>query len=82
MSADQRVTFYELIKNKARGKSGPLFKFDVHDDVRMYSDVRVEKDEVRRLFVDLVCGEKCVVVVVVVKDPRWKNCRTEVVRTK
>ena len=40
-----QITFYELIKNKDRGKSGPLFNFDVHDDVRMYSDIRVEKDE-------------------------------------
>jgi len=39
------TTFYELIVNKARGKSGPLFNFDVHDDVRMVGDSRVEKDE-------------------------------------
>jgi protein FAM50 len=39
------MTFYELIINKARGKSGPLFNFDVHDDVRTVNDVRVEKDE-------------------------------------
>jgi len=39
------VTFYELIVKKARGKSGPLFNFDVHDDVRMVNDARVEKDE-------------------------------------
>ena len=40
------VTFYQLIVNKARGKSGPLFHFDVHDDVRVGSfDHRVEKDE-------------------------------------
>lgn len=39
------VTFYDLIKTKARGKSGPLFHFDVHDDVRLLNDVRVEKDE-------------------------------------
>ena len=40
------VTFYELITKKARGKSGPLFHFDVHDDVRMGAvDHRVEKDE-------------------------------------
>eukprot|EP01071_Lankesteria_metandrocarpae_P011504 Lankesteria_metandrocarpae@DN544_c0_g1_i1.p1 len=39
------VTFYDLIKNKAKGKSGPLFHFDVHDDVRMLNDARVEKDE-------------------------------------
>lgn len=30
---------------KARGKSGPLFHFDVHDDVRLVNDVRIEKDE-------------------------------------
>mmetsp|Transcript_68806 Transcript_68806/g.174855 ORF Transcript_68806/g.174855 Transcript_68806/m.174855 type:complete len:364 (+) Transcript_68806:138-1229(+) len=39
------VTFYGLIRDKARGKSGPLFNFDVHDDVRVNSDVRIEKDE-------------------------------------
>ncbi len=39
------VTFYSLIKNKARGKSGPLFHFDVHDDVRLQGDARIEKDE-------------------------------------
>lgn len=39
------VTFYELIQEKARGKSGPLFNFDVHDDIRMANDIRVEKDE-------------------------------------
>lgn len=27
------------------GKSGPLFHFDVHDDVRMHVDASVEKDE-------------------------------------
>ncbi|KAF8820315.1 putative protein fam50a [Cardiosporidium cionae] len=39
------TTFYDLIKSKARGKSGPLFHFDVHDDIRMMNDVRFEKDE-------------------------------------
>jgi protein FAM50 len=40
------LTFYELIVKRARGKSGPLFNFDVHDDVRVGpSDSRVEKDE-------------------------------------
>ena len=40
------LTFYDLIATKARGKSGPLFHFDVHDDVRVGAlDVRVEKDE-------------------------------------
>ncbi|KZV73420.1 XAP5-domain-containing protein [Peniophora sp. CONT] len=38
-------TFYDFILNKARGKSGPLFNFDVHDDVRLLADVRLEKDE-------------------------------------
>ena len=30
---------------QARGKSGPLFNFDVHEDVRLINDARVEKDE-------------------------------------
>ncbi|CED84813.1 Uncharacterized conserved protein XAP-5 [Phaffia rhodozyma] len=38
-------TFYDFIVNKARGKSGPLFNFDVHDDVRLIHDATVEKDE-------------------------------------
>lgn len=38
-------TFYDFIVTKARGKSGPLFQFDVHDDVRMVSDASVEKEE-------------------------------------
>jgi protein FAM50 len=41
----QHYTFYDFIVTKARGKSGPLFSFDVHDDVRLLSDVSVEKDE-------------------------------------
>ena len=40
------VSFHDLIVNKARGKSGPLFHFDVHDDVRvMGGGAAVEKDE-------------------------------------
>ncbi|OQR98386.1 hypothetical protein THRCLA_06732 [Thraustotheca clavata] len=39
------LSFYDLIVTKARGKSGPLFHFDVHNDVRLVNDVRVEKDE-------------------------------------
>ena len=38
------TSFYDLILTKARGKSGPLFHFDVHEDVRMTLDTRVEKD--------------------------------------
>jgi len=41
----QTNTFYDFIVTKARGKSGPLFNFDVHDDVRLLSDASVEKDE-------------------------------------
>lgn len=42
----QDISFYDLIATKARGKSGPLFHFDVHDDVRVGPlDSRVEKDE-------------------------------------
>ena len=38
-------TFYDFIVTKARGKSGPLFQFDAHDDVRLLSDASVEKEE-------------------------------------
>lgn len=38
-------SFYDFIINKARGKSGPLFSFDVHDDVRLLGDATLEKDE-------------------------------------
>ncbi|KAJ1943536.1 Protein fam50a, partial [Kickxella alabastrina] len=38
-------SFYDFIVNKARGKSGPLFSFDVHDDVRLTHDATVEKDD-------------------------------------
>ncbi|KXJ25444.1 protein FAM50A-A [Exaiptasia diaphana] len=41
----QHYSFYDFIVNKARGKSGPLFSFDVHEDVRISSDASVEKDE-------------------------------------
>lgn len=42
----QDISFYDLIVTKARGKSGPLFNFDVHEDVRVGAiDSRVEKDE-------------------------------------
>lgn len=40
-----QYTFYELIINRARGKSGPLFHFDVHEDVRTIADATIEKDE-------------------------------------
>jgi len=42
----QHHTFYDFIVTKARGKSGPLFSFDVHDDVRLVNDAQIEKDEV------------------------------------
>ena len=42
----QHYSFYDFIINKARGKSGPLFSFDVHEDVRLVTDANVEKDEV------------------------------------
>eukprot|EP01038_Epipyxis_sp_PR26KG_P006976 gene6976-9536_t len=38
-------SFYDLIITKARGKSGPLFHFDVHDDIRLINDATIEKDE-------------------------------------
>ncbi|KAL5112999.1 hypothetical protein TcWFU_009787 [Taenia crassiceps] len=38
-------TFYDFIVTKARGKSGPLFSFDVYDDVRLRMDASKEKEE-------------------------------------
>ncbi|XP_072390513.1 protein FAM50 homolog [Diabrotica undecimpunctata] len=38
-------TFYDFIVTKARGKSGPLFQFDVHDDIRLLSDASIEKED-------------------------------------
>lgn len=38
-------SFYDLIVTKARGKSGPLFTFDVHDDVRLVNDAGLEKED-------------------------------------
>eukprot|EP00161_Ancyromonas_sigmoides_P026867 TRINITY_DN9495_c0_g1_i8.p2 TRINITY_DN9495_c0_g1~~TRINITY_DN9495_c0_g1_i8.p2 ORF type:complete len:359 (-),score=81.06 TRINITY_DN9495_c0_g1_i8:31-1107(-) len=38
-------TFYEFIVARARGKSGPLFQFDVRDDIREIQDATVEKEE-------------------------------------
>lgn len=34
-----------MIVTKARGKSGPLFHFDVRDDIRVVNDSRVEKED-------------------------------------
>ncbi|CAD6224057.1 unnamed protein product [Miscanthus lutarioriparius] len=48
-------SFYELIINKARGKSGPLFHFDVHEDVRTIADATKEKDEVTDVSQCLIC---------------------------
>jgi len=41
----QTNTFYDFIVTKARGKSGPLFSFDVREDIRMINDASVEKEE-------------------------------------
>lgn len=41
----QTNTFYDFIVTKARGKSGPLFSFDVRDDIRLVNDATVEKEE-------------------------------------
>ncbi|KAJ3056367.1 hypothetical protein HK097_007204 [Rhizophlyctis rosea] len=40
-----QYTFYDFIVNKTRGKSGPLFSFDVHDDVRLVNDAAIETEE-------------------------------------
>ena len=41
----QTNTFYDFIVTKARGKSGPLFSFDVRDDIRLVNDATIEKEE-------------------------------------
>ncbi|GLC34354.1 hypothetical protein PLESTB_000738300 [Pleodorina starrii] len=38
-------TFYDLIINKARGKSGPLFDFSVREDIRVTNDATQEKQD-------------------------------------
>eukprot|EP00392_Amoebophrya_sp_AT5.2_P009780 g9808.t1 len=38
-----KITFYELIRDRVRGKSGPLFAFGVHEDVTEQADIRVER---------------------------------------
>lgn len=39
------ATFYDFIVNKVRGKSGPLFHFDVHTDIRLRGGADVEKED-------------------------------------
>lgn len=39
------VSFYDLIVNKARGKSGPLFQFDVQEHVVMTFDPRLKSQD-------------------------------------
>lgn len=43
MILEHKLTFFELIKEKARGKTGPLFTFDVKEDLRP-SDTRIAKE--------------------------------------
>lgn len=39
------ICFHDLIRKRAKGKSGPLFDFGVHEDVRMHSDHRIQNSE-------------------------------------
>ncbi|CAA9988530.1 XAP-5 protein, putative [Plasmodium knowlesi strain H] len=39
------LTFYELIKNKAQGKTGPLFAFDAVENLCGVTDIRREKTD-------------------------------------
>ena len=39
------ITFYELIVNKAMGKSGPLFQFDLHEHAVVSFDPRVKSQD-------------------------------------
>lgn len=40
------LTFYELIKNKAQGKTGPLFSFDAVEDLSGITNIRKNKTDV------------------------------------
>lgn len=42
-STDIHIIYLYLFQ--ARGKSGPLFTFDVHDDIRVMHDASVETEE-------------------------------------
>uniref|UniRef100_A0A7S0STR1 FAM50A/XAP5 C-terminal domain-containing protein n=1 Tax=Mantoniella antarctica TaxID=81844 RepID=A0A7S0STR1_9CHLO len=39
------ATFYDFIINKVRGKSGPLFHFDVYEDIRVVGGADIEKED-------------------------------------
>ena len=41
----QTNTFYDFIVSRARGKTGPLFNFEVKEDIRLLHDATVEKEE-------------------------------------
>ncbi|KAL3160096.1 hypothetical protein ABBQ32_010874 [Trebouxia sp. C0010 RCD-2024] len=49
------MSFYDLIISKARGKSGPLFHFDVYDDVRLEHDASIEKEESHAGNINMLC---------------------------
>ncbi|KAK4785331.1 hypothetical protein SAY86_002020 [Trapa natans] len=70
-------SFYELIVNKARGKSGPLFHFDVHEDVRTTADATIEKDEVSspssRKLIPFLTNFKILAVLLCLGPPRSTN---------
>ncbi|PSC73288.1 XAP5 CIRCADIAN TIMEKEEPER [Micractinium conductrix] len=39
------ITFYDLIINKAQGKSGPLFQFDLHEHAAAQFDPRIKSQD-------------------------------------
>ena len=44
----QHNTFYDFIVSRARGKTGPLFDFGAHEDIRLRHDATIEKVNNRR----------------------------------
>ncbi|CAD7956425.1 unnamed protein product [Amoebophrya sp. A120] len=40
-----KVSFYELIRDQVRGKSGPLFSFDATETVTEAADIRVQRND-------------------------------------
>lgn len=39
------LSFYDLIENRVRGKTGPLFSFDVRDNLCIAVDTKMERDD-------------------------------------
>lgn len=55
--------------------SGPLFSFDVHDDIRLVNDATVEKDEVRRISLQLKRDSQSLFVLMLQEQSTHRSVR-------